>query len=82
MGKKNLLKPFIRVLSAALGFFFYLLVVSTLLIAWFSPNYTTKIQLASVDLAVKEPFLLLTLAPIIAYGTITTIKNVKREVEK
>jgi len=58
---------------------FYLVVTSTLLVAWFSPDYMAKIQLAPIDLVLHEPFLLLVLAPIMIYGTIAVIRE---EVQK
>jgi len=80
---EKFLKAFIKTLSTALGFGFYLLVTSTLLVAWFSPDYTAQIQLTPVDLVLKEPFLVLALAPIMTYGTIATLtKESEKEAEE
>jgi len=35
-----------------------------------------KIQLAPVDFAIKEPFFILALAPVMVYGTVATIRNI------
>jgi len=59
-----------------LGLAFYFIVTSTLLVAWFSPIYAARIQLAPIDFAIKEPFFILALAPVMVYGTIATIRGI------
>jgi len=73
--KLGAFKPLIKALSTALGLGFYLVVTSTLLVAWFSPHYIAKIQLAPIDLVLHEPFAILALAPVMIYGTISIIRE-------
>jgi len=42
-----------------------------------------RIQLAPIDFAIKEPFFILALAPVMVYGTIATIRGIiERGVQK
>jgi len=73
--KLDSFKGYLRALSTALDLAFYLIITSTLLVAWFSPHYIAKIQLAPIDLVLHEPFIILALAPVMIYGTIAIIRE-------